>query len=228
MRAILFWVLFRSCGRDWWVRFLDRFGAPFMVGKYEAGDTKSKDLLQQAFSVATKLFGIAVSRDVQIELTQASTASADAFKSFHLVANDEISRLIVGQTLSSTASSTGMNSGVATLQGQVREDITKFDAAKFLETLETRVANQLLEVNDMPGQIKMLWGSASKAELLAKIGMLEGLTKSNLTLSDASLSKLSSDIGYEIVRASQPVPASVIPMSAEDFFYHRRGRKGGA
>lgn len=229
MRSILFWTLFRSCGRDWWIRFLDRFGSPFIVGKYEAGDTKSKDLLQQAFSVATKLFGIAVSRDVQIELKEASTSSGgDAFKAFHLVANDEISRLIVGQTLSSTASPTGMNSGVAGLQSKVRDDIRKFDAVMLLGTLESQLVRQVLDINGMPGEVKLLWGSASKEELMSKIGMLGDLAKANLTLSDKSLAKLSSEVGYEIIRSATPAPASVIPMSAEDLFYHRRGRKVGA
>ena len=54
MRAVLFWWLFAVMGRDWWARFLDRFGSPFLEGRYDSADDESRGLLEAAFSAASK------------------------------------------------------------------------------------------------------------------------------------------------------------------------------
>lgn len=222
MRSILFWTLFRSCDRDWWIRFLERFGAPFLVGKYDSGDEKTRNLLRQAFSSATKLFGLAVSRDVEIEIQQASTASGDAFKLFIDVANAEISRLIVGQTLSSTASATGMGSGVAQIQSDVRDDIRQFDALMLLETIKQQVVDQLLEINGFEGSVTLSWGSASLDELRKRVGLLKDLYTAGLVPTIDSLETISSQIGFSIERAAVAQPVS--PLSSDPIFYRRLAR----
>lgn len=225
MRSILFWTLFRTCNRDWWIRFLDRFGSPFMVGKYD-GDEQTRLLLQQAFSSATRLFGIAVSRDVEITLQQANATNADAYKVFHGVANDEISRLIVGQTLSSTASSTGLNSGVADLQADVRNDIKMFDALMLIETIHEQICRQCLDVNGFEGDVELLWGSLSSKQLTTKIDMIKNLFAAGITLTDESLAKLSGQTGLGLTRSSSPSSPGVVPLSAEALLYRSRPRHG--
>ena len=37
MRSIIFWWLLGHMGRDWWARYLDKYGSPFVVGKYDQG-----------------------------------------------------------------------------------------------------------------------------------------------------------------------------------------------
>jgi phage gp29-like protein len=220
MRSILFWTLFRSCNRDWWIRFLERFGSPFLVGKYESGDENTRNLLRQAFSSATKLFGIAVSRDVDIELQQANQTSGDAFKQFIETANSEISRLIVGQTLSSTASATGLGSGVASIQSEVRDDIRQFDALMLLETIKQQIVDQLLEINGFSGDVTLTWGSASLAELRNRVGLLKDLFTAGLVPTVDSLAKISSQLGFSVERQTQS--PSAVPLSADTLFYRRR------
>jgi phage gp29-like protein len=223
MRSILFWTLFRACNRDWWVRFLERFGSPFLVGKYESGDDNTRNLLRQAFSAATKLFGIAVSRDVDIELQQANQSSGDAFKTFIDTANAEISRLIVGQTLSSTASATGLGSGVSQLQSDVRDDIRQFDALMLLETIKQQVVDQLLEINGFDGEVSLSWGSASLSELRQQVGLLKDLYQAGLVPAMDALETISSKIGFTVERAAVQQP--VAPLSADTIFYRRKPSK---
>lgn len=223
MRSILFWTLFRACGRDWWVRFLERFGSPFLVGKYESGDDNTRNLLRQAFSAATKLFGIAVSRDVDIELQQANQSSGDAFKAFIETANAEISRLIVGQTLSSTAASTGLGSGVSDLQSEVRNDIRQFDALMLLETIKQQVVDQLIEINGLPGSVTLSWGSASLTDMRQRVGLIKDLYAAGIVPTIDSLATLSSEFGFAIERQAQT--QAVTPLSADTFFYRRRPSK---
>jgi len=220
MRSILFWILFRTCGRDWWIRFLERFGSPFLVGKYESGDDNTRNLLRSAFAAATKLFGIAVSRDVEIELQQAQQTSGDSFKIFIETANAEISRLIVGQTLSSTATSTGLGSGVANIQGEVRDDIRQFDALMLLETIKKQIVDQLLEINGLSGDVTLSWGSASLAELQRRVTILKDLYGAGLTPTLEALSKISSEVGFAIERSQQS--SGVLPLSADTAYRRKR------
>ena len=92
MRSILFWWLLRSMSRDWWARFLERFGAPFLLGKYDSADDQSRLIMSQAFNAATKIFGLVVTKDTEVELMQAAASqTGEAFEKFQEKCNDEIS-----------------------------------------------------------------------------------------------------------------------------------------
>ena len=116
MRSLIYWHLGSAMNRDWWIRFLDRYGMPFVVGKFEAGNTTDRNILLAAFSAAKKVFGLAVSSQTQIEVVEASKSGADAFEKFHTICQREKSKTILGQTLSVDSQATGMGSGVADLQ----------------------------------------------------------------------------------------------------------------
>jgi len=129
MRSIVFWWLLSVMDRDWWARALERFGSPFIVARYDQADDKTRSKLEIALSMATRLFGVVVSKETEIELKEAaSSQSGDAFDKFHTVCQREKSKHILGQTLSSEAQGTGLGSGVAKGQSDVRNDIRQFDA----------------------------------------------------------------------------------------------------
>jgi phage gp29-like protein len=82
-RSLVFWWFFSAMDREAWARFLDRYGSPFLVGKFDQADDESRSVLERAFSNATKLFGIVVSKETEVELMQASAApTGDAFEKF--------------------------------------------------------------------------------------------------------------------------------------------------
>jgi hypothetical protein len=79
MRSILFWWLLATMDREWWARFLDRYGSPFLLGTYPRGDADSRSVMERAFALAVKLGGLVVSADTKVELSQAAaTASRPA------------------------------------------------------------------------------------------------------------------------------------------------------
>jgi phage gp29-like protein len=220
MRALLFWYLFSVMDREWWARFLDRFGAPFIVAKYNQADDQTRAILHRALSRATKTFGLVVSTDTHVELEQAATSQAgDAFEKFHAVANREISKLILGQTLSSEAQNTGLGSGVAKGQSDVRQDYRQFDAAMLAETLQDNLARQILLINGVPGDPPALaWASesADEAELTGKL--LGSLNQAGLQVADDALPVLSQRLGLQVERipapATPPQPAWPMPFYA--------------
>lgn len=218
MRAVLFWWLFSVMDRHWWARFLDRYGAPFMVAKYDESDDAARYTLSNAFAAAAKVFGIAVPKHVDIEMVQAQTSSAgDAFKAFHEVANNEISKIIVGQTASSSGTPGKLGNDEA--QDNVRQDIRQFDALRLAHTLRTQLFLPLCRLNGWTGKPPLIaWGSESPADLEAIGKLLPGLEAAGIELTDDGIDTLSQRSGLGLQRAPKPVipPPLAGPADPED------------
>ncbi len=202
MRAVVFWWLLGTLARDWWGRSTERFGSPFLVGKTDAQNQESVNLLREAFSLSSKLGGIVVDSDTAIEMEQLfNSASSDAHEHFLACCNREISKVIVGQTLSSEASYTGLGSGVSKLQGQVRDDIRVFDQLLLGETLRQHVFKQFLAINGLPGEPpRIIWGSISAEEIKGLGEVLLNLSQSGLEPTDDAIPIISERVGFQLQR----------------------------
>ncbi len=210
LRAILFWWLFAVMDRDWWARFLERFGAPFMEGTYDRTDDNSRMLLERAFSAATRLFGIAVPDGASVKIHQANTSQGgDAFEQFHSVANQEISKIILGQTLSAQGQNLGLGGGQAAIQGDVRDDIRVFDALLLGATVRTQIFASLIHLNGWQIESpRITWGG----ELEINAEMLKSLREAGLDFTDEAIETISKQTGIELVRATSPAqPAQPTP-----------------
>ena len=216
MRSILFWWLLGSMDRDWWARFLDRYGSPFLVGKYSQSDDESRSVLERAFSMAVRIGGLVISNETDVEIKQAATASTgEAYQLFYQISRREISKLIVGQTLSAEAQSTGLGSGVAGVQAEVRDDYRKFDAKAIGETLRDQLFRPLLAYNSLAvvGVPKISWGSVSAAEAKATGDMLVSINQAGLRVADSGLDALSDRIGLPIERVVAPGTPLTMPIA---------------
>lgn len=208
MRAALFWWLFATMDRDWWIRFLERFGAPFIVGKYDPSDDGSRGLLKTAFSAATRLFGLVVSRGTEVEVHSVSaTNHGDAFERFHDVAKRELSKLILGQTMTSEAQAGGIGGTQAQVHDGVRGDIRKFDALALSDTLRHQLFRQLLDINGYVGvpAPTVSWG-ADPADAKTLAETIKTLYEAKLRPIGASLADISHDLGFQIERFEDGVP----------------------
>jgi phage gp29-like protein len=217
MRAVTFWYLFSVMDRHWWSRFLDRYGAPFIEANYDESDDSARLILARAFQSATKLFGIAVPKSVQLKMHQAAAAgSSDAFEAFHAVANAEMSKVIVGQTLSATAASTGLGSGVADQQESVRQDIRQFDATRLAHTLRTQLFVPLCRLNAWTGRPPSIsWGAESADDMAVTADILRSLPDAGLELTDDAIATLGRRLGLPLRRLPAPTrPAPGFPLAA--------------
>lgn len=218
LRSLVFWWLLGTMSREWWARFLDRYGAPFTVGKYESGDDESRTVMERAFALATKLGGLVITRESEVDLKQAAASdSGDAFAKFHDLCNAEISKLVLGQTLSADAASTGLGSGVANGQEAVRQDIRQFDAMRLGATLSTQLAAQFLQINGIAAAAPIfVWGSVSPAELESYARLLTSLGGAGLRVADAGIEILSERFGLPLERA-QGGGGPLLPFSVRTF-----------
>lgn len=205
MRAIIFWWLFATMDRDWWARFLDRFGSPFLEGRYDEADERARYELSDAFSAATRLFGLVVTKDTEIKMHQANSQSGgEAFANFHQVANEEISKAIIGQTTSAGAKNLGLDGGgQAAAQSEVREDIRKYDAFTLGHTIRTQILGPLWRLNGwtspLPG---VVFGAVEIKEAEVNGALVASLAQAGIELTDQGLDVLSRRVGFGLQRAS--------------------------
>lgn len=222
MRSILFWILLRTMSRQWWADLLERYGMPFLKGKYS--DDKGKTVLQSAFAVAQRLGGIVVHKNTEVEIVQAAAGdSSNSHERFIELCNKEISKLVAGQTLSSNAQPTGLGNGATPLQGAVRDDIRKSDAQRLAATLRSQLLAPYCRINAVPGRVPLLvFGSDSASEMRELIGTVSSLAAAGLEPDDDGLAALSERVGFGLRRkaaspaapGAAPFPFRALPLAA--------------
>jgi phage gp29-like protein len=207
MRSLLFWWLLSTMGREWWARFLDRYGSPFLVGHYDRGDKDSRSVLERAFALSVKLGGLVVADGTRVEIQQAAAASTgDAYDKFLTICNREMSKLVLGQTLSAEAQPTGLGSGVSAQQESVRQDIRKFDAVLLAATLREQLVLQYCQINGLTGRPPtLIWGSDSVAEIASTMGLLKSISGTDVELTDEAIATVSERTGLQLRRRQSPV-----------------------
>jgi phage gp29-like protein len=208
MRGLAWWSFLKVLDREWWTRFLDRFGTPFPLAKYDKADDKSRAVLERAIRLSHRLGGIVVTKSTHVELIQAQAQGADAFQKFWEVCGREQSRRVLGQTLSTDAQPTGMGSGTADLQGSVREDLTQWDRSCLADTIQRHLFHPWLRINGLLGSAPMVsWGTAEADDNEALARVLAELHKSNIQVADESLPTLGQRLGLTLQRtAPSPTP----------------------
>ena len=203
VRSILFWFLFATMDRDWWIQFLNKWGQPFLIGRYDPADAGAGDLMRSAFAAAKRLFGIVVSKNAEVQVQQISTSSGDVFGAFHTLANAEISKLILGQTMSSTPSNIGLGGGQSSIQEEVRQDIRQFDGKALGFTLREKFFTAVCRLNGWDETLAPIitFGSVSNAEKRATADLLGALKNAGLEIADDGIETLSEQIGFPLRRS---------------------------
>jgi len=208
MRAIVFWWFLSQLARDWFGRGMERYGAPFVVGRTDVTDNAKLTMLQEAFSLSTKIGGLVVDEDSQIELKEIATSNmADAYEKFINVCNREVSKVIVGQTASAEVQPSGLGSGSSDLAGEVRDDIRTFDKLTLGETLRRQLFEPFLRINGLAGRApKIVWGGLSAGDSAAIADLLVKLSQASLEPADEALPTISEKVGFQIQRKAAPEP----------------------
>nr|BDD48257.1 hypothetical protein 7 [bacterium] len=137
----IFWsTTFKKGGLRFWLAFTEKYGMPFLVGKHPRGtsadDTENlatmmQDMIQDAIAV--------IPDDSTIEIQEAvKTTSADVYERLIDKMNSEISKAILGQTLTTEIGDKGSYAASNTHMG-VRKDIVESD-----KRIVERTLNQLI------------------------------------------------------------------------------------
>jgi phage gp29-like protein len=210
-RAILGWWLLRTLGRDWFARFMERYGNPFPVGKTDKTDTQAVAFLSEAFALSTKIGGLVIDREDEVQLVQATVqGGAEGHKLWHDVCNNAISRHLTG--IEASANPAGLNAGASNKAENVREDVRMFDQLMLVETLEKQLFAQFLRINGLTGKIKVSFGGLSDQDATQFATTLDTLGRAGLEIDDASLPLANERLGFLIRRkALAPAPSFGFP-----------------
>lgn len=135
---------FRSNGWQFWARFLERFGAPLLVGSGPG----SPDDLARMLASAVQSGAIATSAETKVDAIAPGNAG-EAFKDFSIAVDKRIQKAILGQTLTTDVGSTG-SYAAAKVQDDVRDDRRIADTRMVMAVVQ-RLVDSLWALNRFPG-----------------------------------------------------------------------------
>lgn len=148
-RVLVWPFIYKSYSIGDLAEFLETYGLPIILGKYYQGaQPEEKASLMRAVTALGHDARAIMPKEMEIEI-QKVTGSGDSATHLSMVdwAERSQSKAILGQTLSAEAKATGMGSGVADLQGEVRGDIRKADARQIAATLTRDLIYPLIAFN---------------------------------------------------------------------------------
>ncbi|MDD3938036.1 DUF935 domain-containing protein [Rhodoferax sp.] len=150
--ALWAWVFKSYAMRDW-ARFCELFGQPVRIGKYDASATpQDVAILRRAvFELGSDAAAI-LPQSMAVELVESGskTASAEIYARLIDYMDAQVSKCVLGQTLTTDAGKTG-SLAQARVHDGVREDLLKYDARALAQTLRTQLAAPLVALNLGPG-----------------------------------------------------------------------------
>lgn len=187
-------------GRDWFSRAMERYASPFAVAYANTANKNIFDLLTKAFNQATKVNALIVPPQAKIELKEVMVSGmADGYEKFIAMLNTEKTKAILGMTLSTTAKATGLGSGVADLQGEVRSDWMIYDQRSFADMEQKQIFEQYLRINGYKGRVpKVYRNGLSPVNQLTKAKTLLTLSQAGVFVDESAQDDLSKDFGTKL------------------------------
>ena len=137
----IYWSLnFKKAAFKFWIEFAEKYGSPFIEGKVprNAGD-EEYDALFDRLTEGTKGSVFVIPSDAEIILHDGTKSKGEVYKELIDFANSEISKAILGQTLTTEAGDKG-----ARALGEVHENVAD-DLAESDEMLCEGCFNQLIK-----------------------------------------------------------------------------------
>ena len=130
--------IYKRGGFGDWSQFVELFGMPRRIGKYNSYDQESRKVLEEALEAAGSASWMVVPKetDVETQETSATQGSSSIYNEFRQACNEEILITILGQTMTTQ---NGSSRSQSETHKEVEESINKSDR-RFVQ----RVLNTLL------------------------------------------------------------------------------------
>lgn len=147
LRVVSWMYMFKNFDLKDWVAFSEVYGMPLRLGKYDASASEDdkKQLLEAIYTMGTDAAGIVPSTTMIEFIESNKTTSADVFERFARYADEQMSKAILGQTLSSDSG--GGSYAQGKVHNDVRHDLTVGDAKSLATTVRRDLIQPLVEFN---------------------------------------------------------------------------------
>ena len=153
----LYWpVYFKRSGVKFWLIFLEKFGSPTALGKFQPGTPKEdQDKLLVALQAIQTDSAIIIPDSMTAELLEATRGGTADYTSLYDRMDAAIARATLGQTASTQG--TPGKLGNDALQGSVRDDIVRADADLICMSINTTIVKWLTEWNFPGAALPQVW-----------------------------------------------------------------------
>lgn len=151
LRVVAWMYLLKNYALKDWAAFNEVFGMPLRLGKYDPGSSAAdrEALIRAIRSLGSDAAGV-ISKNTEIEFVEAASrlsGNANPYQTLAEFCNREMSKAILGQTLTTdTAGATGTYSA-ARVHAQVRRDLVEADAQTLGVTLREQLIRPLVGFN---------------------------------------------------------------------------------
>lgn len=149
MRVCAWMYLFKNYGIKDWVQFCETYGQPTRLGKYAPNASKEdKEALKLAVaSIGVDAAGI-ISKNTEIEFIEAQKyGSLNVYESLVNFCDTQVSRAVLGQTLTSSDGDGTGSRALGEVHGEVRQDLIEADAKSLGKTLTRDVVRPMVGFN---------------------------------------------------------------------------------
>lgn len=147
LRVSSWMYLFKNYDLKDWVSFCEVFGMPLRLGKYDASasDADKAALMDAIINLGTDAAGIISSTTTIDFIDSNKVSSAEIYEKLARYCDEQVSKAILGQTLTSDAGSGSY--AQSKTHNEVRRDLTAADANALENTLRRDLIRPLVEFN---------------------------------------------------------------------------------
>lgn len=139
-------VTFKNAALRYWVNFMEKYGMPLLIGKYNRGCTQDEtQQLADTLANMSEDTVIVSPSDIDISFHEARrTSSVELYSKMIEHANSEISKAILSQTLSTEVKGASLAASKSHLE--VREDVLQSDR-KLVESSINEIIEMIFDLN---------------------------------------------------------------------------------
>jgi phage gp29-like protein len=147
--------MFKNYALKDWIQFIEVYGQPWRIGKFAPGASQSDQdaLLRAVISLASDA-GCVIPSTMSIDLVEASkgsTSSSSAFESFCRYLDEQVSKIVLGQTGTTDSAPSGIgNQSSRSTHNDVRGDIERADAAALSVAIDAQLVKPYVDLNFGP------------------------------------------------------------------------------
>lgn len=143
----LWWpVRFKRDVLRWWMIYNEKFAQPTAVGTFPSGSNESSLLLAACKAILTDN-AVVIPENMKIELLEAARSGSADYKTFAEYVDQEISKVLVGQTLTTQVGNAGGNRALGQVHAGVKAELIKSDADLICESLNNGPIRWLVQRN---------------------------------------------------------------------------------
>ncbi len=206
------WVLWKRGSIADWSQFIEIFGQPTRIGRYDSFDINGKKELQEALDAAGSSLAITVPKNVDFEFKDGKQASSDGALQDNLrkAANEEMSVLILGNT-ETTASSSSSGYAQSQTHQEGENEIIASDMEFLLGELnDPKILNILKSygLNIQEGGSFVFEEEISTDKVAAKLDIIEKAKNLGVPIDD--------DVVYDTTKIPKPANYDKIKSQQEN------------